>query len=297
MCSKRLRWRTGWCPDRHLQKTLSQTIIPRCFKISIIVPVEKKPLVSCLNDYLPVTLKLTVMKCFDWLTRPHNTASLPALLDPYQFAYRPNRSAEDAISIILHSVITQLDHKDTYARVLYIDFGSAFNVIVPQRLMEKVLLLGLETARCLWILDFLTKRAQTVRVGKKHLQFHHTEHWIPQRLSAQPTAVHTANTWLVLRHERNQIFKLADKTTKVGLIQESKEAMNRDEVKHLEGWYRENNLLLNNDNMKGMIHYFRRSQAEHAPLCISGPTLERVEKIKFLGVKITQDMTWNKNTS
>ncbi|KAL0153373.1 hypothetical protein M9458_051292 [Cirrhinus mrigala] len=39
---------------------------------------------------------------------------LPPSLDPFQFAYRPNRSTEDAISTALHSALTHLDKKDSY---------------------------------------------------------------------------------------------------------------------------------------------------------------------------------------
>ena len=70
--------------------------------------------------------------------------------------------------------------------------------------------------------------------------------------------------------------------------------MYREEVKRLEGWCRENNLVLNADKTKEMITDFRRSQPVHAPLSISGHTVERVENIKFLRVQIAQDLSWNK---
>ena len=44
---------------------LSQCIVPKCFKLSVIVPVPKKPLPSCLNDYHPIPLTSVVMKCFE----------------------------------------------------------------------------------------------------------------------------------------------------------------------------------------------------------------------------------------
>ena len=46
-----------------------------------------------------------------------------------------------------------------------------------------------------------------------------------------------------------------------------------------------------------MIIDFRRLLPEHAPLSISGCTVERVENIKFLGVQISQDLSYNKNNS
>ena len=68
--------------------------------------------------------------------------------------------------------------------------------------------------------------------------------------------------------------------------------MYREEVKHLEGWGRELNLC-----SMWMFIDFQRSQPKHAPVSISGRTVQRVENIKFLGVQISQDISWNKNTS
>lgn len=68
---------------------------------------------------------------------------------PLQPAYCPKCSTEDAISTALHSVITHLDHKVTSAAILYIDVCPAFYTIIPQRLTEKLHLLGLDVATCL----------------------------------------------------------------------------------------------------------------------------------------------------
>ncbi|KAK3550791.1 hypothetical protein QTP70_005469 [Hemibagrus guttatus] len=85
---------------------------------------------------------------------------LPPSLDPMQFAYW-----DDAISTTLHLSLTHLENKDTYVRMLFIDFSSAFNTIIPQHLTEKLSLLGINTSLCNWILDFLTGRPQSVRIG------------------------------------------------------------------------------------------------------------------------------------
>ncbi len=96
----------------------------------------------------------------------HNIkTSIPNTLYPLQFAYRPNRSTDDAISSTLHLALTHLENKDSYVRMLFIDFSSAFNTIIPQQLINKLSLLGLNNSLCNWILDFLTVRPQSVRVG------------------------------------------------------------------------------------------------------------------------------------
>ncbi len=105
------------------------------------------------------------MKCFERLVMHNIKNSLPNTLDPLQFAYRPNRSTDDAISSTLHLALTHLENKDSYVRMLFIDFSSAFNTIIPQQLINKLNLLGLNNSLCNWILDFLTGRPQSVRVG------------------------------------------------------------------------------------------------------------------------------------
>ena len=81
--------------------SLSKCIIPRCFKQSVIVPVPKKAKPSCLNDYRPIALTSVVMKCFERLVKNFITTSLPASLDPLQFANWTNRSTDDAINHLL----------------------------------------------------------------------------------------------------------------------------------------------------------------------------------------------------
>jgi hypothetical protein len=82
-------------------RSLSQSVVPTCFKMATIVPVPKKAKMTELNDYHPVALTSVIMKGFERLVKDHITSTLPATLDPLQFAYHPNRSTDDAIAITL----------------------------------------------------------------------------------------------------------------------------------------------------------------------------------------------------
>ena len=59
---------------------------------------------------------------------------------------------------LLHSTLRfhTWDKRNTYVRMLYIDYNSAFNTIVPSKLINKLRTLALNTSLCNWILDFLT---------------------------------------------------------------------------------------------------------------------------------------------
>ena len=54
--------------------------------------------------------------------------------------------------------------KNTYVRMLFIDYSSAFNTILPHQLLSKLRNLRLWNTLC-WVLDFLTNRTQSVRLG------------------------------------------------------------------------------------------------------------------------------------
>ncbi|KAI3374566.1 hypothetical protein L3Q82_021132 [Scortum barcoo] len=88
----------------------------------------------------------------------------PGSPHPHHHKVLRNRSTEDAVSIALHSVLSHLDNKNTYARLLFIDFSSAFNTIIPSKLITKLTDLGISSLMCNWLLDFLTSRPQHVRL-------------------------------------------------------------------------------------------------------------------------------------
>jgi hypothetical protein len=90
-----------------------------------IVPVVKKAKETEPNDYRPVALTSVIMKCLERQVKDRITStSLPVTLDPLQFAYRPNISTEDEIAIALHTTPYHLGKRNTYVRMLFIDYSS-----------------------------------------------------------------------------------------------------------------------------------------------------------------------------
>ncbi|KAM9771228.1 uncharacterized protein ACBT44_004310 isoform 3-T3 [Syngnathus typhle] len=65
----------------------------------------------------------------------------------------------------LHYILHHLDTPGTYARILFVDFSSAFNTIAPDILQQKLIQLAVPASTCQWITSFLTNRRQRVRLG------------------------------------------------------------------------------------------------------------------------------------
>ncbi len=277
--------------------SLSQTVVPTCLKSTTIIPVPKKSPVSCQNDYHPIALTPIMMKCFERLVMHKIKTSLPNTLDPLQFAYRPNRSTDDAISSTLHLALTHLENKDSYVRMLFINFSSAFNTIIPQQLINKLNLLGLNASLCNWILDFLTGRPQSVRVGHNTSSTTTLSTGAPQGCELSPLLFTLLTQDCTAKFSSNHIIKFADDTTVVGLISNNDETHYREEVAQLAEWCGANNLSLNVEKTKEVVLDFRRRNSiDHPPLTIDSSTVERVSSTKFLGVHITDDLTWTTNT-
>jgi hypothetical protein len=98
-------------------------------------------------------------------------------------------------------------------------------------------------------------------------------------------------------YSNNHIVKFADDTTLVGLITKGDETQYRLEVDHLTTWCRDNNLLLNVSKTKEIVVDFRRGHTQHLPLTIDGAVVERASSTKFLGVHISEDLSWTTNTA
>ncbi|XP_070849968.1 uncharacterized protein [Chaetodon trifascialis] len=80
----------------------------------------------------------------------------------YETVQRSFRPKDNGISTSLHSTLTHLHNNTTYARMLFINFNSTFNTLIPSNLFNKLSELTISSSLCYSILDFLTNRTQPV---------------------------------------------------------------------------------------------------------------------------------------
>ncbi|KAI4894750.1 hypothetical protein NFI96_033825, partial [Prochilodus magdalenae] len=278
--------------------SLRLSVIPTCFKRTTIFLVPKTPAITCLNDYCPVALTSTAMQCFERLIKTHICSSLPATMDPHQFAKRSNRSTDDAIALTVHSAFTHLDRKNTCENAVHrLQLSSAFETIIPAKLIPKLTDLGLKSHLHNWVLDFLTGRPQVVRVGNSFSSTLTLSTGAPQGCVLSPLLYSLFTHDCVARQTTNVIFKFADSTI-LGHITDGDETVYRKEVSTLSEWCYHNNLSLNISKTKEMMVDYRKLQrGGHSPLYINGAEVEMVSSVKFLGVHLTYDLTWSLHTN
>ena len=63
--------------------------------------------------------------------------------------------------MVLHFTLQDLDSPASYARILVVDFSSAFYTIIPALLQDKLSQLNVPDSACRWIADFLSDRKRS----------------------------------------------------------------------------------------------------------------------------------------
>lgn len=96
----------------------------------------------CLNEVL-------------WMTSHGSHESQPSALTgpPFGLHTCANQSSNDTILFDLCSILSHLDNRNSYTRILFIDFSLAFNNIIQQQPIAKLSLLGQNASLCNWILE------------------------------------------------------------------------------------------------------------------------------------------------
>ncbi|KAK3515370.1 hypothetical protein QTP70_018739 [Hemibagrus guttatus] len=263
--------------------------VPACFKTSIIVPAPKKTKITGPNDYRPVALTSVVMKSFEHLGLSYLKDIIDPLLDPLQFAYRANRSVDDAVNMALHFILQHLDSPGSYARILFVDFSSAFNTTVPALLRDKLFQPNVPDSMCTWITDFLIDRRQFVRLGTHVSDLQHISTGSPQGCVLSPLLFSLYTNRCTSGHQSIKLLKFADDTTLIGLISDGDESAYRGEMDCLVSWCSMNNLELNSLKTVEMIVDFRKDPAPLPPVILCDSPVTSVESFHFLGTTITKE--------
>ena len=202
------------------------------------------------------------------------------------------------MSLCLHSILQHLESRDTYARVLFVDFSSAFNTIVPGKLIATLQVLGVSTPLCSWIYNFLCNRTQVVKVADLVSLPRRLNTGAPQGCVLSPLLYSLYTHFCQSYSDSVMLYKFADDTSVVGLITNGDESEYRRVVEERVSWCAEYNLLLNILKTKELIIDFRKKiRCAPPPLHINGEVVERVTSFRFLGTTIHDSLSWDLNTS
>ncbi|KAI4901825.1 hypothetical protein NFI96_033814, partial [Prochilodus magdalenae] len=120
--------------------------------------------------------------------------------------------------------LNHLEKKNSYVRMLFVDFTPALNTMIPQTLTDKLFSLGLRSSLCNWVLDFLTNRPQPVRIHNLSSSTTILSTGSPQGCVLSPLLFTLLTYDCSPIHPDCHIVKFADDTAVVGCITNSDES-------------------------------------------------------------------------
>lgn len=121
---------------------------------------------------------------------------------------------------MLNLLFRHLETPKAHARLLFIDFSSAFNTIQPYLLAENLIsLFKLDFNIVGWIVDFLTDRSQCVKVNGVYSKQLYSSTGSPQGCCLSPLLYIMYTNDCQSTHENRHIMKFADDSVIVSLLQ------------------------------------------------------------------------------
>ena len=276
MCAAELT--PAWCP---------------LFQQTVITPVPKKPNSSENNDYRPVALTSIVMKCFEKYVVSLLRAEIDSKLDPWQFAYKQGRSTDDAFGCITHLVLNKhLEDTKAYARLLFIDFSSAFNTLQPYLLLDKLRQMNVNSFIIKWYFSFLTNRIQHVKVNKAISDPRCISTGAPQGCVSSPVLFTLYTNGCVSKTPNNYIVKFSDDTAILSLLHRDQDtSVYHSEIKQFTDWCKSHHLIVNVGKTEEII-FDPRCIGDHSPVFTESTPINQVTSYKYLGVHIDSSLSW-----
>lgn len=280
------------------QHSIDHGIVPLKWKESEIKPIAKVKFPKVFNDFRPVVLTSNIMKCLEDILRNIICDSVDNFKDPFQFAYCKNRCVQDASLTLMNEISKHLDKQNTQARILYVDFSSAFNTMQPHILLNKLIAMNVNSYVLRWIFSFLSERPQYTTLYNVKSNILTTNTGAPQGCVMSPVlfSLYTDDCRSVCSN--CTIVKYADDTVILGKISDDKCDEYVSQVNQFVDWCKSNYLDLNIKKTKEMIIDYRtKNRSIPDPIIIDSETVDRVEEYKYLGLMIDNQLKGSANTN
>ena len=186
--------------------------------------------------------------------------------------------------------------KNAIVGSVFIFLSKAFDSISHKLLLYKLSCYGFGQGSLRWFQSYLEGRKQRVLYGRQTSDWSNVLSGVPQGSTLGPILFSLYVNDLPLCLNACKIMLYADDITVYYYnhsIDKVKDVLSKD-LAHLASWLVHNNLQLNLNKTKLMCfsRKGRKSEANNLDICISNTTLEKCEEVKFLGVIVDRNLTW-----
>ena len=280
--------------------SLNTGIFPEQLKVAKITPIFKKGEKYILGNYRPISILPVISKVLERImyNRIYKHVTENNLLYHKQFGFQKNNSTSYAIIELINQIAESFDSKK-FTLGVFIDLSKAFDTVDHDILLEKIKYYGIRNMPHMWLKNYLSNRKQYVAYNSAcATRCLDITCGVPQGSILGPLLFllyvndlqHATNTLETIMFADDTNLFISGKD-----IKDIFSKMNRELIK-INKWFCANKLSLN--ETKTVYTFFHPMQkAGDIPLKlpilkINNHIIKRETFIKFLGVFIDENVTW-----
>ena len=278
------------------QQSIDSGSLPSDWTRANITPVYKKGNKNLAENYRPVSLTCVACKIMEHIICSHIHKHLEHhnILTSLQHGFRAKHSCETQLLITLFDILSSRDKK-VQVDVMVLDFSKAFDTVPHVRLLSKLEHYGITGPILNWISVFLKGREQRVLVGGAASSQTSVDSGVPQGTVLGPLLflLHINDLPQVVS---SQVRLFADDCLLYRDIRcrDDQVALQRD-LDALRNWGDIWGMRFN--AAKCNVLRISRSKTPHTNFyTLGGHILDEVNQAKYLGITITNELSWSAHT-
>lgn len=278
-----------------INESLETGKLPRSWKDSLVIPIEKVKATIRAEDHRPINMLPQYEKVLELAVKEQvlSYVSRHKLLVPEQSGYRKDHSCETALNLILAKWNECLEKKGAIIAV-FLDLKRAFETISRRKLLATLVKYGFAGTVLEWFSEYLKGRSQRTKYGSGVSSEARTKFGVPQGSVLGPLL------FILYINDMKRILKYCDinlfaDDTVIFISADNAiaatELLNCD-LECLSKWLMFKKLKLNVSKTKAMVISNRRANYDSVRVKMDGVLLERVQEIKYLGVLIDDKLSF-----
>ena len=275
------------------QRSLNTGKLPSIWKEANVSPIFKKGDKTDPSNYRPISLTCVLCKVLEHVVASGISKHFTDqhILFELQHGFREKRSCETQLIMLVDELAKNMQAKKQTDLIL-LDFSKAFDKVAHEKLLLKLHFYGIRGNTLNWIKDFLDNRSQSVLLNGSNSDNIPVSSGVPQGSVLGPI-LFLAYINDLPDQVRSRVRLFADDTAMYLALdkQDDSEILQKD-LESLEKWEKLWDMSFNPSKCQ-VIHVTRRQTPHETKYYLHGCVLESVSSAKYLGVTLSEDLSWS----
>ena len=272
-------------------QSLSKSEVPSDWRHANVTPIFKKGDKSKPENYRPISLTCIASKVLEHIVTSHIMKFIEGnnILFPQQHGFRSKLSCETQLVELVSDISKELDAEREVDACL-LDFSKAFDKVNHAKFLSKMKMIGICDQVVDWTAAFLRDRTQTVTLRGTASDSCPVTSGVPQGSVIGPALFLIYINDLPSR-VKSQVRLFADDTIIYTTADNSDQL--KSDLKSLETWEKEWNMEFHPAKCEFIRFSRKRNKAPIPTYTLHDEVIPTTKTIKYLGVKIQEDLKWN----